>query len=103
MFAVIKTGGKQYRVTEGQTLMVEKLPASAGDSIDFDQVLMLSSNDAVAVGSPCVDGAKVKAQVLEHGRSAKVSIIKFKRRKHHLKRQGHRQHFTKVKVLSIEQ
>jgi len=101
MYAVIQTGGKQYRVSEGSVLKVEKLLAAEGDSIDLEKVLMVSDGDDVKVGHPYLDGGKVTATVKSHGRGKKVTIIKFKRRKHHLKRQGHRQSFTELMVTGI--
>lgn len=101
MFAVIVSGGKQYRVQEGQTLKLEKLTAEAGSSVEFDRVLLVSDGDDVKVGTPVVEGAKVAAEVVGHGRGEKVNIIKFRRRKHHMKRQGHRQWFTEVKITGI--
>ncbi|MBP0049294.1 50S ribosomal protein L21 [Marinobacterium sp. AK62] len=101
MFAVIVSGGKQYRVQEGQTLKLEKLAADAGSSIEFDRVLLVGNGDDIKVGAPVVDGAKVAAEVVGHGRGEKVNIIKFRRRKHHMKRQGHRQWFTEVKITGI--
>ena len=101
MFAVIVSGGKQYRVQEGQTLKVEKLTAEAGAAVDFDRVLLVSNGDDVKVGAPVVEGAKVSAEVVSHGRGDKVKIIKFRRRKHHMKRQGHRQWFTEIKITAI--
>jgi large subunit ribosomal protein L21 len=101
MFAVIVSGGKQYRVQEGQTLKVEKLAVEAGASVDFDRVLLVSNGDDVKIGAPVVEGAKVSAEVVSHGRGDKVTIIKFRRRKHHMKRQGHRQWFTEVKITGI--
>ncbi|MFG6178627.1 50S ribosomal protein L21 [Halomonas sp. THAF12] len=101
MYAVIKSGGKQYRVQEGQTLKLEKLEVPTGDSIEFDEVLLVGSDDDVKVGAPTVDGAKVSAEVVAHGRGEKVRIIKFRRRKHSMKRQGHRQWFTEVKITGI--
>ena len=101
MFAVIVSGGKQYRVQEGQTLKVEKLAVEAGSNVDFDRVLLVSNGDDVKVGAPVVEGAKVSAEVVSHGRGDKVTIIKFRRRKHHMKRQGHRQWFTEVKITGI--
>jgi len=101
MYAVIQTGGKQYRVSEGDTVKVEKLTAEEGASIDFDQILMLADGDDVKVGKPYVDGVKVTATVESHGRARKVKIIKFRRRKHHMKRQGHRQWFTALKITAI--
>lgn len=102
MFAVIVSGGKQYRVQEGQTLKLEKLTAEAGAAVDFDRVLLVSNGDDVKVGAPVVEGAKVSAEVVSHGRGDKVKIIKFRRRKHHMKRQGHRQWFTEVKITGIK-
>ncbi|ATJ84334.1 50S ribosomal protein L21 [Halomonas beimenensis] len=101
MYAVIKSGGKQYRVQEGQTLKLEKLEVPTGDTIEFDEVLLVGSDDDVKVGAPTVDGAKVSAEVVAHGRGEKVRIIKFRRRKHSMKRQGHRQWFTEVKITGI--
>ncbi|MGE4534187.1 MULTISPECIES: 50S ribosomal protein L21 [Halomonas] len=101
MYAVIKSGGKQYRVQEGQTLKLEKIEVPTGESIDFDEVLLVGNEDDVKVGAPLVEGAKVSAEVVSHGRGDKVTIIKFRRRKHHMKRQGHRQWFTEVKITGI--
>ena len=101
MYAVIKTGGKQYRVSEGQTLKIEKLPNEPGDSIEFDQVLMVGEGDDIKVGSPFVDGSKVKATVVAQARAKKINIIKFKRRKHYMRRMGHRQYYTEVKITGI--
>lgn len=102
MFAVIKTGGKQYRVQEGQVLKVEKLNVEAGNAVDFNDVLLVSNGDDVKVGAPVVDGALVTAEVVSHGRGDKVKILKFRRRKHSMKRMGHRQWFTEVKITSIK-
>src|SRR5690606_939545 len=93
MYAVLVTGGKQYRVAQGETLRVEKLEAEAGNEITFDNILMLGGSDGVTVGD-ALKGASVTAKVVGHGRADKVRIIKFRRRKHHMKRQGHRQHYT---------
>ena len=101
MYAVIKTGGKQYRVAEGSTLKVEKLDAAEGSSVELGQVLMIADGDDVKVGAPYLDGGKVTATVKAHGRGKKVQIIKFRRRKHHMKRQGHRQAFTEIEVTGI--
>src|SRR5690554_2510361 len=101
MFAVIVSGGKQYRVQEGQTLKLEKLAVEAGSSVEVDRVLLVGNGDDVKVGAPVVEGAKVAAEVVGHGRGDKVTIIKFRRRKHHMKRQGHRQWFTEVKITGI--
>lgn len=101
MYAVIKTGGKQYRVVQGETLRIESLDASEGDAIEFDQVLMVGEGADVRIGAPLVDGGKVTATVKSHGRGKKVEIIKFRRRKHHMKRMGHRQNFTEVEITGI--
>ncbi|MDO6513898.1 MULTISPECIES: 50S ribosomal protein L21 [Neptuniibacter] len=101
MYAVIVSGGKQYRVQEGETLKLEKLPVDAGSNVDFDRVLLVGNGDDLKIGAPVVEGAKVTAEVVQHGRAKKVEIIKFKRRKHHMKRQGHRQWFTEVKITGI--
>lgn len=102
MYAIIKTGGKQYRVAEGQTLKVEKLALEPGNSVDFNEVLMVSNGDQIEIGSPCVANAAVSAEVVEHGRDKKINILKFKRRKHHMKRAGHRQDFTRIKITKIK-
>ena len=101
MYAVIKTGGKQYRVTQGETLRVETLEASEGDSVEFDHVLMVGEGEDVKIGTPLVDGGKVTATVTAHGRARKVEIIKFRRRKHHMKKMGHRQNYTEVEITGI--
>ncbi len=101
MYAVIQTGGKQYRVSEGDTVKVEKLVAEEGSVVDFDKVLLVADGDDIKVGKPFVDGGKVSATVEGHGRGKKVMIVKFRRRKHHLKRQGHRQSFTALKITAI--
>ena len=101
MYAVIVSGGKQHRVKEGETLKLEKLEVETGATVEFDRVLLVADGDNVKVGAPVVDGAKVTAEVVSHGRHDKVQIIKFRRRKHHMKRQGHRQWFTEVKITGI--
>ena len=101
MYAVIKTGGKQYRVSEGETLRIEMLDANEGDSVDFDQVLMVGEGEDVRIGAPLLEGGKVTATVKAHGRGKKVEIIKFRRRKHHMKRMGHRQNYTEVEITGI--
>ena len=101
MYAVIRTGGKQYRVSRGETLRIETLDANAGDSIEFDQVLMVGEGESVKIGTPLVEGGKVTATVKAHGRGDKVEIIKFRRRKHHMKRMGHRQNYTEVEITGI--
>jgi len=101
MYAVIKTGGKQYRVASGEQVRVESLPADVGAAISFDQVLMVGEGDQVRVGAPLVSGAKVQATVLSHGRADKVKIFKLRRRKHYQKSQGHRQSYTEVRIDDI--
>ena len=101
MYAVIASGGKQHRVEEGEVLRLEKIEAETGATIDFEQVLMVADGDDVKVGTPVVEGAKVQAEVVSHGRGDKVTIIKFRRRKHSMKRQGHRQWYTEVKITGI--
>jgi large subunit ribosomal protein L21 len=101
MYAVIQTGGKQYRVSKGLKLKVEKLDAAEGDSVELDKVLMVADGDDVKIGAPYLDGGKVTATVTAQGRGKKVKIIKFKRRKHHLKRQGHRQAYTELEITDI--
>ncbi|MGB1108905.1 MAG: 50S ribosomal protein L21 [Gammaproteobacteria bacterium] len=101
MFAVIKTGGKQYRVSEGDKLRIEKLDVEEGADVEFDQVLMVGEGDNVTVGAPIIEGGKVTAKVASQGRAKKVEIIKFRRRKHHMKRQGHRQSYTEVEITGI--
>jgi large subunit ribosomal protein L21 len=101
MYAVVKTGGKQYRVTEGQTIQVEKLDAEPGATVELDQVLLLSDDRRVAVGRPVVDGAAVVAEVLKHDRHRKVIIFKYKRRKRYRRKAGHRQAFTALRVTEI--
>ncbi len=100
MYAVIKTGGKQYRVAKGDKIFVEKLPGNVGDAITFDQVLFLGG-DAVKLGKPLVAGAKVEGKILEHGRGEKVIIFKFRRRKNYRRKTGHRQPFTTIQVTDI--
>jgi large subunit ribosomal protein L21 len=102
MYAVIKSGGKQYKVEQGQVIKLEKLPVESGKEITLDEVLMVANGDNIQVGAPVLVGAKVKGEVVEQGRHRKVEVIKFKRRKHHMKRQGHRQYFTAVKITGIE-
>ncbi len=101
MYAVIKTGGKQYRVAPGEKIKIEQIPADIGASIVLDQVLMVSDGDAVKLGTPLVSGAKVSATVIAHGRGAKVKIFKMRRRKHYQKTQGHRQNYTEIRVDAI--
>ncbi|TCS37602.1 50S ribosomal protein L21 [Reinekea marinisedimentorum] len=101
MYAVIVSGGKQYRVSEGQTVKLEKIEAETGASIDFEKVLLVADGDKINIGQPTVAGAKVTAEIVAQGRHKKVKILKFKRRKHHMKQMGHRQWFTEVKITGI--
>ena len=101
MYAVIQTGGKQYRVAEGDTLKIEKIVADAGATVELDKVLMIADGDNVRVGQPFIEGGKITATVNAHGRGKKVMIVKFRRRKHHMKRQGHRQWFTELTITGI--
>ncbi|MEM0910174.1 MAG: 50S ribosomal protein L21 [Pseudomonadota bacterium] len=102
MYAVFQSGGKQHRVAEGQTVRLEKIEVAPGESVDFDNVLMVSNGEDVKIGKPYVSGGKVKAEVVTHGRGDKIKIVKFKRRKHSRKQAGHRQWFTEVKITAIE-
>jgi large subunit ribosomal protein L21 len=102
MYAVFKTGGKQYKAAPGDVVRVEKLDADSGASVELGEVLMVADGDDIRVGSPTIDGGKVTAEVVRHGRGDKVRIIKFRRRKHHMKRMGHRQHYTELKITGIE-
>jgi large subunit ribosomal protein L21 len=101
MYAVFSTGGKQYRATTGDIIKVEKLEAEKGATVELDQVLMVGEGEDVQVGTPYLVGGKVTARVVEHGRGDKIKIVKFKRRKHHMKRQGHRQYFTALEITDI--
>ncbi|MDZ7782846.1 MAG: 50S ribosomal protein L21 [Halioglobus sp.] len=101
MYAVIESGGKQHRVSEGETLKLEKIEVPTGETVDFDRVLMIGGQDDIVIGTPLVDGAKVTAEVVAHGRLGKVKIVKFNRRKHHRKETGHRQWYTEVKITGI--
>ncbi len=100
-FAVFVSGGKQHRVTEGEVVRLERLDVAPGEEVVFDQVLMVADGDDVAVGTPYVDGRTVKAEVVAHDRGKKVHILKFKRRQGYMKRQGHRQWYTEVKITGI--
>lgn len=102
MYAVIQSGAHQYRVELGDELNLQKLDVAVGDACTFDQVLLVRSDDAVQVGRPYVAGATVRAQVLEQGRARKIKVFKFKRRKNYQRLQGHRQHFTRVRIESID-
>ncbi len=102
MYAVIKTGGKQYRVQEGDTVFVEKLNAEVGSTVAFEDVLLVSADGDVKIGKPVVEGAKVSGTVVENGKGKKVIIFKYKSKKDYRKKQGHRQPYTKVKINAIE-
>jgi large subunit ribosomal protein L21 len=102
MYAVIETGGKQYRVSEGQTIKLEKLPAEIGKTVEFEKVLLISTEAGLKIGAPYVTGSRVVADVIEQGRHDKIRVIKFRRRKHYRRQMGHRQYFTQVKITSIQ-
>ena len=101
MYAVFKTGGKQYRASQGDRLRVEKLDAEVGDSVEFDQILLVGEGSDVQVGAPLVEGGKVEAKVTAQGRGRKIDVVKFKRRKNYKRQHGHRQHYTEVEITSI--
>lgn len=103
MYAIIRTGGKQYKVRSGEQLRVESLPADVGAAVSFDEVLLVGDGDAVKVGAPLVAGAIVKATVMAHGRGEKLRIFKLRRRKHYQKTQGHRQSYTELRIEDIVQ
>lgn len=102
MYAVFKTGGKQFRGEPGRLVRVPSLDAEPGDAVEFDEVLLTSDGDDVAVGTPVVEGAKVKAEVVRHGRTKKVIVFKRKRRKGYRKKQGHRQKYTEIRIEEVE-
>lgn len=102
MYAVIQTGGKQYRVEEGDRLRVEKLDSAAGENVTFDQVLMVADGDDVKIGQPVLDSASVTGEVVEHGRGKKIKIVKLRRRKNSRRQHGHRQWFSEVKITGIK-
>jgi large subunit ribosomal protein L21 len=101
MYAVIKTGGKQYRVAQGDVLRVEKLTADVGASVDFERVLMVADGDNISIGTPFIDGGKVTATIRSQGRGDKIKIIKFRRRKNYRRQMGHRQSYTEVEITGI--
>ncbi|MCC8063655.1 MAG: 50S ribosomal protein L21 [Clostridiales bacterium] len=101
MTAIIVTGGKQYKVAEGDTLFIEKLPVEAGDTVTFDQVLAVIDGDNATIGTPVVEGASVEASVVKNGKGKKIRIFKYKPKKGYRKRQGHRQPYTKVTINAI--
>ena len=102
MYAVIKTGDKQYCVTLGEQLQVEKIPGEVGDAVTFDQVLLTSDGEAVQVGRPFIENAKVVAKIARHGKGRKIVVFKYKRRKNYRRKRGHRQPFTLIKIENIE-
>ena len=102
MFAIIQTGGKQYKVSEGDIIFIEKLGANEGETVEFDCVKALSNGDSFKVGAPVVEGAKVTASVLKNGKAKKIYVMKYKAKKNEKKKLGHRQPYTKVEILSIE-
>ena len=102
MYAVVKSGGKQYRVSKGDRVKVEKIPGEVGTEVNFDQVLMIGGTDDVEVGTPVVSGATVTARIIKQDRSRKVTVFKFKRRQGYKKKQGHRQAYTQVEITGIE-
>jgi large subunit ribosomal protein L21 len=101
MYAVIKTGGKQYRVTEGQKLRVERLPGNPGEAIKFQEVLLIGG-DSLKIGQPIVVGASVSAEIVDHARGAKIIVFKFRRRKNYRRKNGHRQPYTELKITGIQ-
>ena len=101
MYAVISTGGKQYKLAQGDVCRVEKLDAEEGASVEIDKVLMIADGDNINIGTPFVEGGKVTATIKSHGRAKKIEIMKFRRRKHHQKRTGHRQYYTEIEVTGI--
>jgi large subunit ribosomal protein L21 len=102
MYAVFKTGGKQYRASQGDVITVEKIEAEKGATVEIDQVLMVGEGDDVKVGTPFIEGGKVSATVVDHGRHDKIKVLKFKRRKHYRRQMGHRQYFTQLEITGIE-
>ncbi len=102
MYAVITSGGQQYRVKENQVIKLEKIELEPGADIEFDNILMLADGDKIQIGAPYVKGCKVVATVCKQARAPKINILKFKRRKHHMKRMGHRQWYTEVKITAIK-
>ena len=102
MYAIMANGGKQYKVAEGDVVQLEKISAEIGQTVDFKEVIMISDGDDQTVGAPYVDGASVSGEVVDQARAKKVGILKFKRRKHHMKRMGHRQDFSQIKITEIK-
>ncbi|MDD3364452.1 MAG: 50S ribosomal protein L21 [Syntrophomonas sp.] len=102
MYAVIQTGGKQYKVAEGEILKVEKLAGEAGDKLTLDQVLMVKDENGIKIGAPLVKDARITVEVIEQGRAKKIVVYKYKKRKNYRRKQGHRQSYTKIKIEKIE-
>ncbi len=102
MYAVIATGGKQYRVSKGDVIRVEKLEAEAGQSVDFDKVLLIENDGVLDVGAPYLDGGKVVGEVVSHDRGDKIEVLKFRRRKSYMRRHGHRQAYTEVRITDVK-
>ncbi len=102
MYRLFKTGGKLYRAATGDVLIVEKIEAEKGATVELDQVLMVGEGEEVKIGAPYLEGGKVTATVVDHGRREKIKVIKFKRRKHHRKQMGHRQYFTQIEITGID-
>lgn len=101
MYAVILSGGKQFRVAEGQKIKIDLLNSAPGETVEFKDILMIADGDSVNIGAPLLKAGKVTASIVEHGRHKKVKIIKFRRRKHHMKQMGHRQYYTEVRIDNI--
>lgn len=101
MYAVVATGGKQYKVAEGDVLRIEKIAGNVGDTVTFDRVLMLSDGDRLSIGKPVLENAAVRAKIVEQDRAKKILVFKYKRRKRYRRKQGHRQYYTAVKIDSI--
>lgn len=101
MFAIVETGGKQYRVTPGEVIKVEKLPVEEGREVELGKVLLTAQEDEVKLGNPYIEGVRVKAQVLGHGKGRKILVMKFKKRKNYRRKRGHRQPFTALKITDI--
>lgn len=101
MYAVFVTGGRQFRAVPGEVLRVEKIEADVGAAVEIDRVLMIGDGETIRIGTPVLDGAKVSATVRGHGRADKIHIVKFRRRKHHRKQMGHRQHYTEIEITGI--
>jgi len=101
MYAVVSTGGKQYKVQEGEVLRIEKIPGNVGDTVSFERVLMISDGDNVSIGQPVLDNVAVDAHIVEQGKAKKILVFKYKRRKRYRRKQGHRQQYTAVKIDRI--